>query len=435
MDYSNESFERFQQTLKLEVEEESLLWQLRDALFAEAFYGKKRKFPWLYSLPFGWLLVLAFLWIQSWRNLARRSIPISSAASHHFLFLSERNNHTARLLPLYREIRKSNSCAAWYNIKNLGELAQLDERDEFKFIAGEWTIKIRFQDIYAASRLSKKLAGIFPEDLTKSDRNTITIYLVEFFAWQRFWESTLDPSCQYIASTFEKSSIAKAFFYVAHSLDAQHRIHWIHGLRHASLQSTLASELWCMTPGDVRFFEKCLPIYCTAHVKGNPEAAELAATISVLDPASLRESDSIHFLFLGPGEEKSYTKDMRMSDLAIIKSLQQHFNSRIQWRFRPHPSATDRFRKELIEAGITIEDFSSGHLHDDLKWAHAIGSSWSSLLLDVRATGRPIFWIQSEIRNLGAVDELIEDGIGVHLDATTGVDRLQQAFPTLGRYR
>jgi hypothetical protein len=424
MDYSNESFERFQQAISEAHGNDSLLWRLRDALFAEAFYGKANRLRKLFRFPGGWLLVLLALYLRERRG-SYAAYPNSPPDACHYLFPSPRNNHMRRLLPMLEsETGAGEACVAWYGVPGIPELAPESLRDSFHSVAGAWTRHIRFPDFQEASRLTRELEAILPEDLDAPKLAAIRVYLVQFLAWRRFWLERLGSRPSKIISTFEKAPRVKAFFHAAWELGVPVRIHWVHGLRHASIQSTLATELWCMTPGDVRFFKDRVPVFCTPSVRKNPEAAELSAAIGVLDPASLRQGDPIHFLFLGPGLEASYTKEMRMADLAVIRKIQREFSDRIAWRFRPHPSAIERFRDELTHAGIDIQDFSTRHLHEDLKWSHAAGSAWSSLLLDISETGRPIFWVQAEIRSLGAVDELIADGIGTHLDLLSASEKL-----------
>lgn len=419
MDYSNESFERFQQAISKAHGNDSLHWSLRDALFAEAFYGKANRLRKLFRFPGGWLVALLAQYVRERRG-AESAYPESPPDACHYLFLSTRNNHTRRLMPLLEsEMGEGRACVAWYGVPGIPELAPASLQPVLHSVAGAWTRHIRFPDIQEASRLTRELEAILPEDLDAPKLAAIRVYLVQFMAWRRFWLERLQNRPSKIISTFEKAPRVKAFFHAAWELGIPDRIHWVHGLRHASIQATLASELWCMTPGDVRFFKERVPNFCTPRVRKNPEAAELAAAIGVLDPASLRQDEPIHFLFLGPGLEASYAKEMRMADLAVISKIQHDLGDRISWRFRPHPSASDRFRAELTAAGIEVQDFSTRHLHDDLKWSHAVGSSWSSLLLDIRETGRHIFWVQAEIRTLGAVDELIADGIGIHLSKSS----------------
>lgn len=431
MNYSNESFEKFQQTISEKHGKESLLWRIRDALFAEAFYGKSNRLRKLFHIPGGWLLVLLVLFLREQRN-SSPTVPETQPKDLHFLFPSPRNNHMGRLMPLLKsELAAGKTCIAYYEDSSIPNLIPDPLRPYFHSLAGTWTKHVRIKDIRESRRLSRQLKTSLKTDLDETKCAALCVYLVQFFAWRRFWLARLGNHPSKIVSTFEKAPKIKAFFHAAWEHDVPHRVHWIHGLRHSSIQATLSTDLWCMTPGDVRFFENRVPSYCTPSVKQNPEAKELANAIGILDPIALRERKLMHFLFLGPGLEASYDKDMRMADLAVINKIQHEFSDRISWRFRPHPSASERFQTELTEAGIEIQDFSSRHLHDDLKWSHAVGSSWSSLLLDIHETGRPIFWVQAEIRTLGAVDELIADGIGIHLDAKCGILRMKKALKYL----
>jgi len=425
MTYSNESFEHFQEKLENAKGSDPLLWELRDSLFAEVFYGKERRIDILNRLPGGWMLSLAFQYFQNRLKAVSNRLPEPNSGQSHFLFLSTRNNHINRLLPLYTKHRSSADCRAWYTMEGVPAETNDAGNPQILRIVGEWSRHLRVGDLFFAAKLSKQIWAVFPRELTPIQVSKIRIYLVQFMAWKRFWDQALGEQPQMIATTFEKSPQAKAFFYSARDKQTPRRIHWIHGLRHASIQSTLATELWCMTPGDVRYFETRIPDYCTATLKRNPEADELAEKIGYFNPHQIQKRGHIRFLFLGPGKEASYTREMRMADLAIIRAIQEELGALVEWRFRPHPSARERFQAELDEADIRIPDFSGRDLNDDLKWADAVGSSWSSLLLDVRETGRPIFWIQSEIRNLGAVDELIADGIGTHLNMSNAAYQIK----------
>ena len=433
MDYSNENFETFQTTLREHVTEDSLIWQLRDALFSEAFYGRSRWLDRMNHLPGGWLVSLYAQFLQARHTSKANQPPAPEPGQCHFLFLSARNNHTRRLYPMLRDQLADGNSRAWFTVKGVLNTIDSDDCPQLYYIACEWSRHFLCEDVFTATKLTRKLGEIFPQYLPKTSLARIRIYFIQFLAWRRFWITALGENPRMVVSTFEKSAYVKAFFHAARQLQVPRRIHWVHGLRHASIQATLATELWCMTPGDVRYFQPRVPDFCTVSVKRNPETDELVRDVGVLTPADFAGLEQIHFLFLGPGTEASYTREMRMADLAIIRKAQQELGDRIAWRFRPHPSAADRFRLELVEAGITVEEFTTGPLNEDLKWAHAVGSSWSSLLLDIRETGRPIFWVQAEIRNLGAVDELIADGIGIHIDSDSVIRELKKLTSITGK--
>jgi hypothetical protein len=353
MTYSNEDFEAFQERLLESTSGSGLLWELRDALFTEAFYGKPRNSNPLLILPGVWRLKL-----QHERLLHRKATPATPThGAIHVMFLSARNNHVQRLIPTMCSDQSDADFQGWIIEPRVLGMLPKPFAVQSRVIAGAWTKHSHSCDYRNAHIFARDLADSLPGTFDGHKIAVVCAYMVRFFGWQRFWQMAFSENTpQSVITTYEKAEHAKAMLYVAKQLGVPHRIHWIHGLRHASLQASLATELWCMTPGDVRFFRSRVPSYCTPIVKENPEATALAQSIGVLDSALVPALNPVHFLFLGPGKEKSYPKDMRMADLAVIHKLQQYFGSKIQWRFRPHPSATDRFQSELAEAGINASD-------------------------------------------------------------------------------
>lgn len=426
MDYSNENFERFQSQIETSIGVDSLIWLIRDSIFAEAFYCKANKPNFIHATPGGDIISLA-------RELMKKStmaIPTDHAQIDTCVLLpSPRSNHVGRLLPFIAD--QSGKCS----ILTIGDAAMVEANRNAiacsASIGGSWKHKFRINHYIQARKHTALLAEIMPAQFTQKQVASIRMLFSRFFAWTEVWReyfSVSQPST--IICTFEKAPYAKSFFYVGREMGIAQRIHWIHGLRHASLQATLATELWCMTPGDLRFFDGKLPTDCIASIMDNPECLQLATEIGVIDPRN-NIKGPLHFLFLGPGANESYNKSMRLEDLRVIKSIQTAYGDKIKWRFRPHPSKIDRFREELTEIGITVEVFSTQQLYEDLKWAHAVGSATSSLMLDWQKTGRELFWIQAEVRTLCGVDELIDDGIGTHLGKNSGVTELARIFPQL----
>lgn len=426
MDFSNDNFERFQSRVKNNLGENSLIWQLRDSLFAVAFYCPANKSSPLLNIPGSDIIGLS-------KELLKKTpdtIPTDHVQINTCVLLpSSRSNHVGRLLPFIAE--QSEKCS----ILTIGDTALAKANQEevaySASIGDSWKHRFRINHYFQARKHTALLAEIMPGQLTQKQLATIRMFFSRFFAWSDVWRTYFlvsQPST--IICTFEKAPYAKSFFYVGREMGIPKRIHWFHGLRHASLQSTLATDLWCMTPGDLRFFNGRLPTDCIASIKENPECLQLAAEVGVIDPRNNLQVP-LHFLFLGPGANESYNKSMRFEDLRVIKSIQTAYGDKIKWRFRPHPSRIERFREELMEIGITVDDFSTQPLYEDLKWAHAVGSATSSLMLDWRKTGRELFWVQAEVRNLCGVDELIDDGIGTHLDKNSGVAELARMFPQL----
>ncbi len=427
MDYTNENFETFQKRLAGAVSKDSLLWELRDAIFCEAFYGLKFKRYALFHIPFGQYSVFTIDWLRAVRKFRIKRFSLNPCSAH-FLFCSPRNNHFNRIYPLFNEVLSEKSSQAWVSNPDVLRLIRPEHRKYFFDISSQWLRHVRIRDVFRARAHCDELHRLFPDDLSAWCLRKIELYFVIFLAWRRFWRNQLCVSVDEVYCTFEKTPVVKGFFFVAKELGVKKRVHWIHGLRHASIQSTLATELWCMTDGDVQYFQSRVPDYCTPHKKRNPEADMLVQSVGIMELSAERTSKFINFLFLGPGLETSYTAEMRCADLAVIKIAQRELKGIVSWRFRPHPSARERFKDELLDAGIEIDDFSDRDLIEDLKWAHAVGSAWSSLLLDVMETGRPIFWVQSEIRPLGGVDELIRSGIGIHVSASSISDQIQRVF-------
>ena len=434
MSYSNESFEAFQKKLRQEIGQDSPLWDLRDCLFAEAFYGKSGKHRSLFSFPGGWVLLLFFLWLKQRRNFSLGLIPTCAEGASHFYFPSDRSNHIGRLLPMLENaLAKGETCIAWFSAGPTSEFngPPPELRSFFHDVTGAWTSHLKISDFREAARLGRILKCCLGEQINQSQTRAACASLVQFFAWRRFWTGIFRKKPANFVSTFEKGPIIKAASTTARAREVEPRRHGIHGLRPASLQANRATEHWSMTPGDQRFLSTRVPDYCQVTVKENPEAHDLAREIGVLDFSTSSIKLPLHFLVLGPGANASYTKEMRLADLAVIKQLQDEFGTQIRFRFRPHPSRFERFRCELLEAKIMVKDFQLRPLYEDLKWSHVVGSATSSLMLDWVHTGRKIFWIQAELRSICAVDELVEDGIGIHLDCRHGPSRLRQAIPLL----
>mgnify|MGYP000937766134 FL=1 len=222
--------------------------------------------------------------------------------------------------------------------------------------------------------------------------------------------------------------MAKAMLHVAKQMGVPNRIHWAHGLRHASLQSTLASELWCIIESDVDYYRPILPEGCKPVYKQSPEAIELIQGIGILGEDELQSLPTVNFLFLGNGFDSAYTSDLSRADMAVIRTAMAGLGTQVCWRFRPHPGNIPRFREDLTALGMDQVDISTNSLRDDLQWAHAAGSPFSSVLVDMKQTGRKIFWVQEKIRPLYGVDELIREGYGIHVDSSSVVSRIREAF-------
>jgi len=292
-------------------------------------------------------------------------------------------------------------------------------------ISGQWTRWVRGVHICDAFRDIKRIRGLFGKMFQAKDYRKTFHYLVKYRAWTWFWKDQLSEHTAGVFCTFEKAHAIKSMFRVAEDKRVAQRIHWVHGLRHHSLQATSSSELWVLTDGDVEFFSDKVGDHCKVIQHQNPFAMMLCERLGRWIPGNCAATGTVRFLFLGPGGESSYTDSMRKSDLAILKIAQEAMGSRVEWRFRPHPAVRKRFYRELKETGLSVTDFSENELTDDIAWSDVVGSSWSSLLLDIHATGRPIFWVQASMRSLGGADELIRAGVGIWVHAENVVSEFE----------
>jgi hypothetical protein len=249
-----------------------------------------------------------------------------------------------------------------------------------------------------------------------------------YLGWRRFWEGRISTDTEFVLTTYEKDPCAKALLGVAKAQNVAVRIHWAHGLPHNSQQSTFASEMWCLTPPDVSYFSNVLPKYCTPRYKPSPEGLELAGRVGTLHPDDRMTFRPIHFLVLGPGCDPLYTKSDQVADLKVIAIAKRAFGDAIWWRFRPHPGNVPAFVQALTEAGLEGESVSTGPLDQDIAWAHAVGSAFSSVVIDAGLCGRTMFWTHESIRTLYSVDRLIAAGFGIHLGSENVVSRLKETF-------
>lgn len=339
---------------------------------------------------------------------------------------SNRSNHIGRLVPYIKEN------PATYGVFTTTRLSiKFEKKHQVNWIydsTGQCLIEIKLLHFYKAKKELSEITKKIPIDFTRKQKLLIFLYLSEFHVWVELWNKWLLASRpKQIITTFECSSSAKALFYVARQLGIPSRIHWYGGMRHAVLQSTLATDLWCQTKNDAEYFKRKVPIECNVEVKENPETQRLAKEIGILN-SNAPVPVPMNFLFLGPGANPIYTKAMRIADLKVIKAIQDIFSDKIVWRMRPHPSRIDRFVGELKEAGVIANDISTRPLNDDLKWAHAVGTATSTLLLDLSKTGRHLFWVQARLRTISSVDEHVSNGIGKHLCIANAEHHLNYIF-------
>jgi hypothetical protein len=439
LNFTGESFERFQALLKDRSSPESWVWLLRDGIFGTithdplSFRRIIRSKEALLILPGGWMLWLLIHKLQA--MLGRIPAPPPPAhASYHLLFLSTRSNHIKRVLPLLRDFNQTALCLGWANQSKILQLIDEDLKPQMRLTSNSWAFHLHLADLRAAASCAKDLGkSLGSLHIPWLQRGKVRIYIALFLAWRRFWEQQFKSRPQLVLTTYEKDPMAKAMLHVAKQIGVPERIHWAHGLRHASLQSTFASELWCLIEPDVPYYRRLLPADCTPVFKQSPESIELIQDIGILDENDLKELKVVNFLFLGNGFDSAYPAEASQADLSVIRTAMRELGAQVNWRFRPHPGNIPRFKEDLSALGLEQVDISTNSLRDDLQWAHAAGSPFSSVLVDMKQAGRKVFWVQETIRPLYGVDELIREGYGTHVDTKTVTSRIREAFdlPTL----
>jgi len=430
MEYSNKNFDRFQDEISESLGREHFLYKLRDALFMNLAYGHNAwKSDLLLYLPFGAYLILGLDYLKGLRR--RGETPELEAAEKHFLLLccSERSNHMDRIFHFRDHLKQQGIPYQLWKVSLPDQSRIYDEVSANTVnISGQWTRWGLRPHFASARRDVSVLRGLFGKKFKARDYRRTFQYLVKYRAWTLFWEEQLFEHSPGVFCTFEKGDAIKPMFRVAEDKGLARRVHWVHGLRHHSLQATSASELWVLTDGDVEFFSGKVGRHCNVIQHNNPFADVLRERLGGWTRANSAARGTVRFLFLGPGGESSYTDSMRAADLAILRTAQEAMGSRVEWRFRPHPAVRKRFLRELKEAGLSVTDFSENELFDDIAWSDAVGSSWSSLLLDIYATGRPVFWVQASMRSLGGADELIKAGVGTWVHAENVVSELESVL-------
>lgn len=434
LDFTGESFERFQALLKERCSPESWVWLLRDGIFGTithdplSFRRIIRSKELLLLLPGGWMLWLLIHKVQAMVGRIPAPPP-PAAASHHLLFLSARSNHIKRVLPLLRQFNENACCLGWANQSKILQLIDADLKPSMRLAGNAWAFHLRMADLGTAAscagELSQSLGSL---SIPWLQRGKVRIYIAVFLAWRRFWEQQFRTRPETVLTTYEKDPMAKAMLCVAREIGVPERIHWAHGLRHASLQSTFASELWCLIEPDVPYYRRLLPTDCKLVFKQSPESIELIQDIGILTENDLKGLKVVHFLFLGNGFDSTYPPEASQADLAVIRTAMNELGAQVNWRFRPHPGNILQFKADLAALGLDQVEISTNSLRDDLQWAHAAGSPFSSVLVDMKQAGRKVFWVQEVIRPLYGVDELIREGYGTHVDSKTVSSRIREAF-------
>ncbi len=430
-DFSNESYEAFEAMLRAAgMGEGSLGWKLRDMAFSALYHDPltwqrvRRSRNALFAMPGGWI---AWLYSHHIGQRFSKAPALPSPADHHFLCLSARSNHIQRIVPEASARAAHGSCQIWAGNAKVAQALRDAGASHISVIDLPWAAYLDPDSIAIARRETAALLRALPP-VDRLAASKLAVSIAIYHASLRFWRDALRGQPESVLTTYEKDPLSKAMLAVAEEIGVPERIHWTHGLRHSSQRATLANRLWCLTATDARHFQPRVPPGCLATHRPSPESIHWLNTIGLLPPETLRNPASVRFLVLGSGFDPGYTREMSLSDLGVIASVGKALGDRVQWRFRPHPGNIARFREDLTSVGLHEIDFSTRPLAEDLEWSHAVGSTFSSVAMDIEPTGRPIFWILSEIRPLYSVDQMIADGYGTHLDAATAAARIREIF-------
>ena len=187
MDYSNESFEMFQKHLRCSIGKQALQFLIRDSLFVEAYYGKKASTDFLHHLPFGWFLVLLIRWAKDRSKARHFPLPAKVQPTHHFLYLSPRNNHIHRMNHLLDEHRNTSNCAVWIAQEGVAHQVDYTHVSLACNIQGHWTRHFRWRDVRKARQLLTSYTNALndPLDRRQTGRTLNFRFFGEFSA--RFW--------------------------------------------------------------------------------------------------------------------------------------------------------------------------------------------------------------------------------------------------------
>ena len=430
-DFSNESFEAFEARLHAAgIGGDSLGWKLREMVFSALYHDP---LTWqrvcagrnaLYAIPGGWI---AWLYSHHISQRVSKRHVFPPPADHHFLCLSARSNHIQRIAPEASARAAQGSCRIWAANAKTAKALRDAGASHVSTIDLPWAAYLDPDSIaIARNETAAVIHSLPPVDRLAASKLAISFAI--YHAALRFWREALRGQPKSVLTTYEKDPVSKAMLAVAEEIGVPERVHWTHGLRHSSQRATIANRLWCLTAADARHFQPKVPPGCLATHRPSPESIHWLNTIGPLPPETLRNPATVHFLFLGSGFEPDCTNEMSLADLRVIAAARHALGSRVQWRFRPHPGNIQRLSDNLSKLGMHDIDFSTRALAEDLAWSHAVGASFSSVAVDIEPTGRPVFWVQAEIRSLYSVDQMIADGFGTHLDAATADAKIRETF-------
>lgn len=413
MKYSDAGFEEFQKTLNEFRESDPLLWRLRDSLYAAICYRmigfklERRHSAGLWS----WAPWVAYKAVQS---ISKDTKQLSPDAKFGFLFYGSHSAHFETLLPVVKEIAQEHEVIVWSLALEAKQVSMLSEIRNVHVVplANPFAAASMLDHAIVAIRATFRLGEIFAEQKSNiaAHRSLLAQTVFDYLGWKQFWRR-IPPGCAASAVfvTSESSVIAKAFMESAMARGAR-AVHFCHGLRNAVHQVTVATDLCALSEMDHRWFAERVDKTTSVRAIGNPRIESIRAAVSLPRPRHLGEP--FRLLFLSTGIEDPYTEEMMRGDCSIL-ALDKTDRAKYIVRVRPHPrESVAELARILQENRVTVDEFSSGSLIDDLAWCDAAATQCSTSLLEAAVAHRPCYWINARADGLCSTGDLQSAGLG-----------------------
>ena len=426
-----DDFVAFQERLRPLMKTEPLLWRLRDSLYNDLRYSRAGheetrrhrlgNFSWN-----AWML----------RNVIRSLLRPGTRCDVHtqprfgFLFHGSQDAHFATLLPIVRELARSEPVTVWRLALNHEQNSLLDKIDNVTCIAIDswneglgWSpARTSISEAKRASRLQSKFAnysGLSLEEQIQAEKkqSQITETIFEYFRWTRIWSrafETLPTLALFLTS--ETSPPAKAVRDMMREADCR-VIHFLHGLPNTTHQVTYATDLCVYNTSQQEWFRQRVAKDMHVRTIGNPRLEQIR--MSVAQTRSRRSDEPFRLLYFSQVPGSYYDRAARRIDLAIL-ALNDSERTQFLLRVRPHPAESiDQLRGDLESVGITDCEFSACSLVDDLSWCDVAATTFSTALLEAAVCDRLCYWISAGEHVFRSIKDLCDDGIGKSIRSAT----------------
>jgi hypothetical protein len=416
--YSDHNFLGFVHNIGKIVNQQSLIWQTRDAIFYSFSYGSgtakthKRDclglFTWI-----AWLF--HFILFSKKTDLPKTNI---TSANHYFLFCDPNPSHFETLDALLSDHFVKDISLCWTigltpsQNKRLRQYKHTIVIDCAGFTPDFWsraTGGLRAISLTLKALIICTLALKSPPPFARWSK--LADFFLQYFLWQDFWgmvQTNHNINAKFYV-TSEASAVNKAF--VARARRSRLQVyHYCHGLAHAAHQVSNATDLVAFNDIDANWFRASIPSQTKVHSSGNPRLKRLATNVG--RPRSRKPGDPLHLLYFAQVVETPYTSAQRMEDFALL-DVNNFFGSNIVLRIRPHPrDSVNSLCEDLQLSGVFRYELSSNSLEDDLIWSDICASSWSTANLDAIACGRPTYWLNARNDRFAMSGAMIDAGIG-----------------------